>query len=256
MCPYTGTGCYKTRKSSSQIAIGTCVVDHEGPIVICPRRMLHGRRVFDDCVPLLREHRADYDLHVVPEVPIEGGNVDYFLVSASRGHVRDYCAIELQTLDTTGTVWPARQRLAASLGVRVPPSDLAASGTFGMNWKMTAKTILVQLHHKVDALEAVGKPLVLVVQDRLLGYMRETFSFDHIRGMRAHDPLHLHSYRLDLGARSSHLELVERLSTTAAGIEKALARRATTAAPTKDLAERLQDRLSPQTRLAAGRHAR
>jgi hypothetical protein len=37
-----------------------------------------------------------------------------------------------------------------------------------MNWKMTAKTILVQMHHKVETFEHINKKMVLVIQDVLL----------------------------------------------------------------------------------------
>ena len=58
--------------------------------------------------------------------------------------------------------------------------DLKSKKSFGMNWKMTAKTILVQLHHKVVTFEAVNKHLVLVVQNHMLEYMESQFKFDHI----------------------------------------------------------------------------
>ena len=40
--------------------------------------------------------------------------------------------------------------------------------TYGMNWKHTAKTTLIQLH---SDFRAIGKHLVLVIQDRLLMYL-------------------------------------------------------------------------------------
>jgi hypothetical protein len=114
----------------------------------------------------------------VPEVSIPGGSVDYFLVSARKGKVKDFVGIELQTLDTTGTVWPERQRLLKKLGV--PRSDKMATSkkSYGMNWKMTAKTILVQMHHKIQTFEHVHKKLVLVVQDKLLAYMSLEFNLN------------------------------------------------------------------------------
>ena len=39
-----------------------------------------------------------------------------FSLSALNNKVRDFVGIELQTLDTTGTVWPERQRLLEELG--------------------------------------------------------------------------------------------------------------------------------------------
>jgi hypothetical protein len=106
---------------------------------------------------LLTTHEPGNELHIVSEVSIPGGSVDYFLVSGRDGRVRDFAGIELQTMDTTGTVWPERQRLLKELGV--PRSDKAETSkkSFGMNWKMTAKTILVQMHHKIRTFEHVNK---------------------------------------------------------------------------------------------------
>ena len=92
--------------------------------------------------------------------------------------------------------------------------------TFGMNWKMTAKTILVQMHHKIHTFEHVNKKFVLVLQDSLLEYMRREFRFDHLHcpPMIA-DSMHIHAYGLDLQSdRSLKLDLRSRLSTDADGI--------------------------------------
>ena len=154
------------------------------------------------------------------EVSIPGGSVDYFLVSARDGKARDFVAIEFQTLDTTGTIWSERQRLLKSLGMKVSPEDIASGKGFGMNWKMTAKTILVQLHHKVETLEHIGKHLALVIQDHLLDYLRREFSFGHLSNARIGDTMHVHAYRLkeDDGFR---LSLATRISTDSAGVARA-----------------------------------
>ena len=57
-----------------------------------------------DCLQLLTLHEPGNELHVVSEINLPGGSVDYFLVSAARGKVRDFVGVELQALDTTGTV--------------------------------------------------------------------------------------------------------------------------------------------------------
>src|SRR5262249_48309179 len=83
-CHYTGRPCYKTRKSQPEIAIGTCTVvygRHAAPVIICPNRLLENQQIFADCMGLLAHHRPGNELHVVPEVSIPGGSVDYFLVS-------------------------------------------------------------------------------------------------------------------------------------------------------------------------------
>ena len=76
------------------------------PIVICPTRLIERGQVFSDCLHLLTTHEPGNELHVVSEVSVPGGSIDYFLVSVRNGKVKDFVGIELQTLDTTGTVWP------------------------------------------------------------------------------------------------------------------------------------------------------
>jgi hypothetical protein len=146
LCPFANTRCFKVRKSQPEISIGTCTVRYgrdNKDVIICPNRLLERKQVFTDCVHLLTLHEPGNEFHVVPEVSVPGGSVDYFLVSAKGGKVRDFVAIEFQTLDTTGTVWPERQRALKSLGLSVRPSDVQSTKGFGMNWKMTAKTILM-----------------------------------------------------------------------------------------------------------------
>jgi hypothetical protein len=121
-CPFANTRCFKVRKSQPEISIGTCTVRYgrnNKDVIICPNRLLERKQVFTDCVHLLTLHEPGNEFHVVPEVSIPGGSVDYFLVSAKGGKVRDFVAIEFQTLDTTGTVWPERQRSLKSLGLPV-----------------------------------------------------------------------------------------------------------------------------------------
>jgi len=252
-CPFANTRCFKVRKSDPAVSIGTCSVCYgrdRRNIVICPNRLLERRQVFTDCLHLLTQHDPGNELHIVPEVSIPGGNVDYFVASVKKSKVKDFVAVEFQTLDTTGTVWPERQRLLKTLGLRVPRKDIESGKPFGMNWKMTAKTILVQLHHKVDTLEHIGKHLVLVLQDCLLGYLHDQFNFAHVKGVRLGDVMHLHSYKLD-EAESSGLEvhLDSRVSTDAAGIAKCLGIQANTRVELDAIINELERRLSAKTLL-------
>jgi hypothetical protein len=224
-CAYTNRPCYKTRKSDPSIAIGTCTVLYGSPklpIAICPNRLTQNRQIFADCIGLMSRHEIGNELHIVPEVSVPGGHVDFVLVSARDGSVRDFVGIELQTLDTTGTVWPARQRLLQSMGL--PAYGAIEDKSFGMNWKMTAKTILVQMHHKVQTFEHVGRKLALVIQDHLLDYMRCNFKFSHVHSPAlAGDSLHIHSYRLNPQPDSSlRLAFNEAISTDADGVSECL----------------------------------
>ena len=183
-CPFLGKRCYKVRKSDPETSIGSCTVLYGRavePILICPTRLIKRRQIFTDCLHLLTTHEPGNELHIVSEVAVPGGSVDYFLVSAQGEKVKDFVGIELQTLDTTGTVWPERQRLLKELGVPRNDDSEISSKPFGMNWKMTAKTILVQMHHKIQTFEHVNKRLVLVTQDRLLEYMTREFNFGHLK---------------------------------------------------------------------------
>lgn len=250
-CPFVERRCYKTRKSQPEIAIGTCTVSYgEAPIMICPLRLLERRQIFVDCLHLLTGHEPGNELHIVSEIAVPGGSIDYILVSIRGGKVRDFVAVELQTLDTTGTVWPDRQRFVASKGVQgVSPQDLANTKSFGMNWKMTAKTILVQLHHKIQTLEAINKHLVLVVQDRLLDYMKREFTFDHLSDARTSDPMHFHAYNMTVAAGGGHsISLTTRLSTDCEGVAKALGLQGEAKVDLEVIQNAIEQRITARTR--------
>jgi hypothetical protein len=251
-CPFLGRKCVKVRKSEPDVAIGTCTVAYGSkrlPVMICPHRLIHGRKVFVDCLHLLTLHEPGNELHIVPEISIPRGSVDYFLVSARNSRVRDFVGIELQTLDTTGTVWPERQRFLKSLGIAATTEHLEADKHFGMNWKMTAKTILVQLHHKIETFEHLNKHLVLVIQDYFLEYMRRTFSFAHFNSpARVGDFLHIHGYGLAIDGNKFRLDLVERLSTDSSGVARALGRQETARIELESIVSTIEAKLSLTTR--------
>jgi len=251
-CVYLSKKCYKIRKSDPDTAIGSCTVlygKEPEPIIICPARLIERRQIFTDCFHLLTTHEPGNELHIVSEVSIPGGSVDYFLVSAKAGKVKDFVGIELQTLDTTGTVWPERQRLLKALGV--PRSDASEDSdkSFGMNWKMTAKTILVQMHHKIQTFEHVNKKLVLIIQDKLLNYMSSEFNFDHLHfPARLGDSMHLHAYRMDLQFDKSYkLMMQARLSTDADGIGLCLGLQTDARIDLDHIIQALQTKISAST---------
>lgn len=251
VCTFTGKKCFKVRKSDAETSIGTCTVAYpEGsPVIICPTRLIERRQIFLDCMHLLTTHEPGNQLHIVPEVSIPGGTVDYFLVSVGKdGKVKDFVGIELQTLDTTGTVWPERQRLLKELGL--PRSDKAEESTkpYGMNWKMTAKTILVQMHHKAQTFEHVNKKLTLVVQDRLLEYMKGEFNFGHLRNPASiGDAVHFHAYSLGLAGSDYQISLDSRLSTDVDGIAQCLGLQAESRVELEQIVASLQAKISAST---------
>ena len=80
-------------------------------------------------------------------------------------------------MDTTGTVWPERQKFLNEKGISVDAEDLSSKKSFGMNWKMTLKTILIQMHHKSETFENLNKHLVLIIQKPLYEHMKSDFLF-------------------------------------------------------------------------------
>jgi hypothetical protein len=252
-CPYTQSKCYKVRKSESETSIGTCSVRYgkvQKNLVICPKRMLERGRVFTDCIHLLTLHEPGNDLHVVSEIAIPGGSVDYFLVSTLKNKVRDFVAVEFQTMDTTGTVWPERQRFLKSVGLQVRDTDADSGKPFGINWKMTAKTILVQLHHKVATLEHIGKHMTLVIQDHLLAYLRSEFRFGHMNAARIGDPFHLHAYAMtETDGGGFGMSLVDRVSTDTIGVSELLGLQAETRIELASIVASIERRLSDKTLL-------
>ena len=119
-----------------------------------------------------------------------------------------------------------------------------------MNWKMTAKTALVQLHHKTTTFEHISKHLVLVVQDHLLGYMRRQFRFDQFQPARVGDPMHLHAYRFEQVQSRLRLDLVERISSDAQGIAACLGLQANPKVELDVIVSQLEKKLSDNTRFS------
>ncbi len=250
LCPYNNKKCFKTRKSDSETSIGTCTVNYQNKdIIICPNRLTEKSQIFVDCLHLLTLHEPGNELYIIPEVTIPGGHVDFFLVSAKNKKIKDFVGIELQTMDTTGTVWPERQRLLDEHGIYVPKDDINNKKPFGMNWKMTAKTILVQMHHKAQTFENLNKHLVLIIQKPLYEYMRKEFSFSHIQGVRVGDAVHFHSYDVVEEDNGLHLALDTRVSTDTNGVAECLGLNAEANVELKDIIALLESKLLDEYRL-------
>ncbi len=250
-CAYLNRKCLKTRKSQPNLTIGTCSVTYGSKqpknIIICPHRFLERGQIFLDCLHLLTLHEPGNELHRIPEIEIPGGSVDYFLVSVRDGKVMDFVGIELQALDTTGTVWPTRQQFLHD--VVDTPVDSGDSGSYGINWKMTSKTTLVQLHHKVETFEGLGKHLVLVLQDELLDYMRREFNFGHVQAAKLGHTIHFHAYSLSDDVENYRLSLVTRTSTDTQGIALAMGLRTNPNMELEVILSLLQSKLSSHTLL-------
>lgn len=288
-CSYLDKKCVKVRKSQPEISIGTCSVRHgvKNPkdVVICPHRFLERNQIFMDCIELLTLHQKGNELHKVSEISIPGGNVDYVLASVRSGKVVDFVGIEIQTLDTTGTWWQHRQEFLKSVGVTVQTEGVSKAvesidliggdeseetaisvdvvdmldtpkakakekkkGS-GMNWKMTAKTILMQLHHKVTTFEHLNKHMVVAIQDSFLDYMKKEFSFEHIKDAKLGDSMHFHSYKLEEIQNHPRLRFASAISTDANGIAACLGLNVSPSVELETIIAMLQAKISEKTLL-------
>lgn len=251
-CPFTSTTCYKIRKSDPQISIGTCIVRFKReriPLIICPKRFLADGQVFADCQHLLMDPQPSDEVHLVSEIPVPGGSVDYFMILVRQKRLIDFVGIEIQALDTTGTVWPYRQQFLKEVDAIDDPVELK-NKPIGINWKMTAKTILIQLHHKIGIFESLGRKLVLVLQQDLMNYMANEFTFDHFKIAAKDDAMHFHSYQLII-SNSGDLTLAieERKSTTSVGLSRALTLAQDGTMTERELFERIQSKIHKNTLL-------
>lgn len=253
-CEYLDKKCIKVRKSEPEISIGTCTVEYGKSgdnIIICPHRLLEKRKIFFDCIHLLTMHEPGNEVHVVPEINVPGGSVDYFVVSVLDNKIIDFIGVELQTLDTTGTLWPERQRLLGNLDIVEEPEEGYGKKPYGMNWKMTAKTILVQLHHKISTFEHLNKHLVIVLQNQLLDYMKTQFSFSHLsQPAKIGDSMHFHAYKLEINNENNYnIKLKDRLSTDSTGIATAMGLKADAKIEFEMIIKNLESKISERTLL-------
>ncbi len=221
-CPYMGgQPCYKTRKSDPNTAIGTCSLCFNNvnqPILICPEPLTQYGQVFNDCLQFISSSITGSNLYLVPEVTTSVGRIDYVLAAVRNGTPIDFVAIELQTLDTTGSIWNSRQELLLTHGYYVDKGAARSAGA-AINWRMTAKTILAQLLQKSQLFASMNRNLVLVCQTPLFEYMQQNFNFEGVRNADNRDVLHFHMYdyisdgvgmRLNLSStKSASLDVVE-----------------------------------------------
>lgn len=249
---YTGKRSIKIRKSDPTQTIGTTVIKcgrDPRDLIVDPMRFLEDGKVFVDCLHLLKNHEPGNELHLIPELQIPGGNVDFFLASVRDGKVRDFVGIELQSLDTTGSLWAERQLLLQKLGIDVSGVEITKKN-FGINWKMTAKTTLVQLHHKLLTFEHLNKHFVLILQDHLLDYMEREFDFSSFHEpVRSGDPMHIHAYEYVVEDNdTTAIKLKRRISSDVLGVAASLGLKTEAKVELEVIIEKIEKRLSDATR--------
>lgn len=176
LCPFTGSSCTKILSRDKVIA-GVCAVrqmSHGSPsIICCPIRlyaedykMLHtiSKRAFDTHLNLYAGRTAVFKAKEEGgaiavfgkgwggelRLPQRKGRGSYFVdwVLArlgNNGELIEFTAIEVQTIDTTGSYLNAQKSLSQNREI--------ISDTVGLNWENVSKRIIPQLIYKGQVLQ-------------------------------------------------------------------------------------------------------
>ena len=218
-CPFLGDTCKKRRKSAGE-SIGTCSVGYRGqgqaeykPHCICPHRFETDEVLSE--VESLFVDEGEY--FVTPEVPLQGTSIDYVAGKmADDGTVLDFAGVEIQALDTTGSVWNHRE---AYFDDDEEMEDV--SKNYGINWAMSlVKTMMQQAYKKGQTFGEWGENLIFLVQDVSIDYIRDNYDASGLRSARDEDPVHFYSYRLDYNYETENYEwqIDEKLSASIDGV--------------------------------------
>lgn len=173
-CPFLGERC--TKNLSDGLIAGACTLKlvNSGPVICCPVRLYaEDYKVLHDVSDLA----FGPDIELMPgasavqrvrqtgkqavavfgkrwggelRVPQKGDRGGYFVdwvlaLINSHGHLQEFVAVEVQTMDTTGNYRPSRAALLERRAIM--PS------TVGFNWENVNKRILSQLVYKGQVLQ-------------------------------------------------------------------------------------------------------
>lgn len=218
-CPFLNSTCKKRRKSQGE-SIGTCSVGYRGrgqaeyrPHCICPHRF-ETDSVLGELRDLLIK---DGEYFTTPEVPLLGASIDYVVGKKSpENEVLDFAGVEIQALDTTGSVWDYREAYFDD-----EMNMETVDQTYGINWTMSlTKTMMQQAFKKGQVFRDWGEKLVFLVQDVSIGYLRDNYDASGLRDARPEDPIHFYTYSLiyNYDTDEYEWEINEKLSADIEGV--------------------------------------
>lgn len=244
-CPFLDDTCKKRRKSRGE-SIGTCSVGYRGrgqseyrPHCICPHRF-ETDSVLKEIEPLLIN---DGKYFATPEVPLLGASIDY--VAGKRnddGEVLDFAGVEIQSLDTTGSVWDYRE---AYYDNEQKMEDIEQ--TYGINWAMSlTKTMMQQAFKKGQVFRNWGETLVFLLQDVSIEYIRDNYDSSGLHSELKSDPVHFYSYSMNYNYNTEQYEweIDEKLSANIEGVTNMMVAPQDEEPPTREeFVEKIQSRL-------------
>lgn len=175
-CPFLNEVCPK-RLSRERIPSGVCAVRQvlagSSPVICCPNRLYADdyrmlrcicqdafhveKELYGGKVAVERAKEEDGAIAVFGKqwggelrLPQREGVGSYFVdwvlvLLDGQGHIREFTAVEVQTVDTTGNYHASRQALEEGRGM--------ARSTVGINWENVSKRIIPQLIYKGQVLQ-------------------------------------------------------------------------------------------------------
>lgn len=200
ICPFCGGFCAK-RNGVCEIALS------KESLAVCPYRFLKDGVIFSNIENEFPESKAE---SIEKEVKVTDSFFDYVLLMSKSG-VANFCVFaEIQALDTCGSSWfEIAKLLERYLGPKSPPLEPKRHKPLGINWKMTAKTLLMELMKK-DVIAGILKTkLFVVVQDSLWEYLKEKYPLASRMEYSSNKTVQWHVYRIE---DSGHIALKEKHS--------------------------------------------
>lgn len=168
-CPFLEKRCVKKGHTDPSVPLGYCSVKWNSPagaIITCPNRLyFDSYEIFRR--PIMEVFGTSKNVRLKPE---QGGlhpdfTMDWVVVKTDPNlGVLDFFGIEIQTIDITGTVYPA---FAAYMAGK---DDWKRKG-YGINWANVWKRLLPQVVAKAQVYRHLGKRLYVLLQDSLLTYV-------------------------------------------------------------------------------------
>ena len=238
-----GAYCDKIRKQRPNPLIGNCSLrktnrdDSHSDWIVCPHRFLEDKTIFNDCKKFLKKG-SEYILG--KEVKIaDQGNADFVLTSRNNlNQIVDFVSIEIQGIGTsnTGDIWDARNDFLNG--------KMKKNYGFGINQKMSSKTILVQILHKAEQLNKLQKKTILIIQDYFYKHLLSTYNIkENFKSQKIKDPIHIHSYKLVKNKGDYKIKLDKQVSTDLIGMHKAIKGKGTQVLEKKSIIDAMEKRI-------------
>jgi Restriction endonuclease NotI len=220
LCPFLGKRCVKKGHSESGMPLGYCSVKWNvtsGAIITCPNRLYFGSyEVFRR--PIMEIFGATQGVRLKPE---QGGlhpdfTMDWVVVKADKHlSVVDFFGVEVQTIDITGSVYPAFD------AYMMDRADWEKK-IYGINWANVWKRLLPQVVAKAQVYKHLGKKLYVILQDSLLTYVLSRGELGTMPAGQGDIVFHTYEYNGQTGADGIRtLEFRTELPTTIEAVQRA-----------------------------------